>query len=166
MSSYAPVDGSFVGQAIDDNSSTKLVELGRRVRCKDLASTDYGIGEFIYLKGVASTAVGSVVTFEEGTWQTALAVAGAIGRIGVAMAATVADEYGWYQIQGRAVCKVLASCAADKVLYLTATAGSLDDAVVAGDEVTTSYTLTAIDTPATGQAEVSICYPSVSDTSN
>ena len=166
MSSFKVNDGSFIGQDIADNSTTLNVELGRRCCAKDVASTGYGIGEFIYLKGVASTAVGSVVTFEEGTWQTALATAGAIGRIGVAMSACVASEYGWYQIQGRSVMKVLAGLTADKVLYLTATAGSLDDTVVAGDEVTTSYSLTAIATPAAGQAEVSICYPSVSDTSN
>ena len=166
MSDYKVIDGTFINQGIGERSTTKKEQLGRTVRARDMASTGYGDGEFIYLTGVASTAVGSVVTFEEGTYVTALAPAGGIGRIAAAMSASVASEYGWYQIRGRAVMKVLASCTADKVLYLTATAGSLDDAVVAGDEVTTSYSLTAIDTPATGQAEVSICYPSVSDTSN
>jgi len=166
MSDYKVIDGTFINQGIGERSTTKKEQLGRTVRARDMASTGYGDGEFIYLTGVASTVVGSVVTFEEGTNITTLTVANAKGRIGVAMSASVAGEYGWYQIRGRAVCEVLTSCAADKVLYLTATAGELDDAVVVGDEVYTSYSLTAIATPAAGQAEVSICYPFVTDASN
>lgn len=40
---------------------------------------DYGVGEFIYLKGVASTAVGSVVVYNADDFSSALAAANAIG---------------------------------------------------------------------------------------
>lgn len=67
----------------------------------------YGTGEFIYLLGVASTAVGSVVTYDASTYQTVLcAVGGNIPRpIAVAMSANVASQYGWYQISGLATVK-------------------------------------------------------------
>lgn len=76
--------------------------LGTVIRAVD---PTYGAGEFIFLKGVASTVVGSMV-FYDANWQTALATsaAAAPGRpIAVAMAATVASQYGWYQIGGQAV---------------------------------------------------------------
>jgi len=65
------------------------------------------MGEFIYLLGVASTAVGSLVTFHPSTYQTALAPVGTNKPqpIAVAMSANVAAEYGWYQISGLAVMK-------------------------------------------------------------
>lgn len=80
------------------------VPLGTIVRAKD---PTYGEGEFIRLLGVASTAVGSIVTFDVTTYQTTLcAVGGNIPRpIAVAMSACVAGEHGWYQISGIAVCK-------------------------------------------------------------
>ena len=102
MSSWQPVDGSLIGQSIDSNSATLNGQLGRTVKCRDMASTDYGIGEFIYLKGLDATAVGTVVTFNSSSFQTALAVANAKGQIAFAMAATVTGEYGWYQIYGKA----------------------------------------------------------------
>ena len=98
-SSYLP--GS---QPIDETSTTQNHALGTIVRGKD---PTYGEGEFIYLLGVASTAVGSVVTYDASTYLTVLsAVGGNIPRpIAIAMSANVASQYGWYQISGVAVCK-------------------------------------------------------------
>lgn len=167
MSNFQVIDGTIGGgQAIDANSTTLNARLGQRIQAKDTASTDYGIGEFIYLQGVASTAVGSVVTYSASSFATALATANAKGLIAVAMAATVAGEYGWYQIYGKAVAKVLAGFASGNVCYLTSTAGSIDDAVVVGDEIYTALSVGAIGTPAAGQALISISYPFVTDASN
>ncbi len=165
MATWQAVDGT-IGFALDGHETTLQAKLGQRVKAQDTASTDYGIGEFIYLEGVASTAVGSVVTYNASSFETALAVAGAKGLIAVAMAATVAGEYGWYQIYGKAVAKVLTGFASGNVCYLTATAGSIDDAVVAGDEIYTGLSVGAIGTPAAGQALISISYPFVTDASN
>jgi hypothetical protein len=75
---------------------------GMIVRAKD---PTYGDGEFIFLKGVANTAVGSVVTYNTTAFQTALAPVGTNKPqpIAIAMAATGASSWGWYQISGIAV---------------------------------------------------------------
>lgn len=90
-------------QSMTETSTTQKHPLGKIVRAED---GTYGGGEFIYLKGVASTAIGSVVEYDT-SYQTGLVtVAMAIPRpIAVAMSANVADQYGWYQISGEATLK-------------------------------------------------------------
>lgn len=76
---------------------------GMIVRAKD---PTYGEGEFILLKGVASTAVGSVVTYNTSSFTTALAPVGTSlpQPIAVAMSAnTSSSNWGWYQISGLAI---------------------------------------------------------------
>lgn len=91
-------------QPIADTSTTQNHNLGQIVTGSD---PTFGLAEFIYLKGVASTAVGSVVTYDTGTYATTLsAVGGNIPRpIAIAMSANVASQFGWYQISGIAVVK-------------------------------------------------------------
>lgn len=117
-------------QPIAVTSTTQNHALGTIVTAID---PTYGEGEFIYLTGVASTAVGDVVVIDQGT--TVRAVAGSRGPAGVAMSANVASQYGWYQISGRAVVNTAGSVADNALVYATATAGSVDDAVVTGDKV-------------------------------
>ena len=147
------------GQAIDENSTTQKHQLGLHCKAIDTASTDYGVGEFIYLKGVASTAIGEWVTYNEDDYSTALLAANAIGQVAVAMSACVAGEFGWYQIKGKAVGLCAAGFADNANVYATATAGTVDDAVVAGDRVKRAKGASAIGTPAAGQAEFEIAYP-------
>lgn len=131
-----------------------------------LQATDptYGAGEFIFLKGVASTAVGSWVTYNADDGTTALLAANAIGPVAVAMGVVdAATKYGWYQINGKAVGKVLTGFADDANVYATATAGSVDDAVVAGDRVKNAKGASAIGTPSAGLAEFEIAYPAMDD---
>lgn len=162
MSDFKSIEQTVYNQAIDENSTTQNVPLGTRIQAIDKATTDYGIGEFIYLKGVASTVVGSVVLIDQDDFSTSLAVANDVGYLAVAMAATVASEFGWYQVKGKAVIKGLSGLADNASLYLTATAGSLDDAVVAGDRVKGyAKTASALDTPSTGLAEADIVNPFV-----
>lgn len=163
MSDFRIVSEKVIPQGIAETSTTQMLPLGTRVKAKDVASTAYGEGEFIYLKGVASTAVGSAVLIAADGFTTTLATANDIGAIGFAMSANVASQYGWYQIYGKAVGKVLASFADNGNCYLTATAGSLDDAAVAGDLVINCKGASAIDTPSTGLAELEISYPFVKD---
>ena len=95
----------------------------------------YGPGgkEYIYLKGVASTVAGNLVTFDETGVTTRLA-ANAVGRVAVAMAATVANEFGWYQTKGvHDAVSVDTSSAADVAMYIGGTAASADSNAVAGD---------------------------------
>ena len=91
-------------QPIANTETTQKHPLGTIVRGVDPI---YGEGEFIYLLGVASTAVGSIATYDVTTYQTTLsAVGGSIPRpVAVSMSANVAAQYGWYQVSGLAVCK-------------------------------------------------------------
>lgn len=157
---YGANENSLIGQPIAETSTTLKHRLGDRFKATD---PDYGPGEFIYLQGIGSTAVGSVVIYNPDNYITSLAVANDVGPVAVAMSANVASQYGWYQIYGKGVAKVLASFADNADCYLTATAGSVDDADVAGDYIQGMKGASAIDTPSTGLAEVELWYPTVSD---
>lgn len=160
---FVITDGRLGLPSISDTDTTQAdIKLGTIVRAED---PTYGAGEFIYLEGVASTAVGSWVTYNADDFSTALLAANAIGPVAVAMSANVASQYGWYQIQGKAVGKALTGYADNALVYATATAGSIDDAVVAGDRVKRAKGASAVDTPSTGLAEFEIDRPFMDDAS-
>ena len=75
-----------------------------------------------------------------------------------AMSINVAGSYGWYQISGKAVAKSKAANADNVAQYLTSTAGSCDDAVVAGDRIHGFISGSAVDTPSTGLIEIEMNY--------
>lgn len=123
-------------QPIADNSTTKNHPLGTIVKGWD---PTYGEGEFIYLLGVASTIVGSMVRWNATTHQTTLVVNTTVQNcpIGFAMAATVASQYGWYQIAGLAVAKKTAVTVSPTVnVFISATAGRVKVLASAGLQVT------------------------------
>lgn len=104
-----PVIGA---QPIAVKSTTKNHPLGTIVTASD---DTLGGGEFIYLDGVSSTIVGSIVRYDDG-FQTALATSALTDSLplAVAMTACTASYYGWYQIAGLAVAaKASASTMAD-----------------------------------------------------
>jgi hypothetical protein len=154
------IDATTTAVTVDGATRTD-VPLGTIVRAQD---PTYGVGEFIYLLGVASTVVGSVVVIDAGVFGTTLASANAKGQIGVAMSINVASQYGWYQISGFGVAKVLTGFADGGLCYLTSTAGSVDDAAVTGDLVHGMVGTSAIGTPSAGLAQVSMSRPIVTDT--
>ena len=147
-------------QRLDETSTTQNHELGLIVQAED---PTYGSGEFIYLLGLAATAVGSWITYNADDFSTTLLAANAIGPVATAMSANVASQYGWYQIQGKAVGKVAAGFVDDANVYATATAGTVDDAIVAGDRVKRAKGASDIDTPSTGLAEMEIDRPFMDD---
>jgi hypothetical protein len=152
------------GQNIDETSTYQNFPLGTIVTAKDIdGSTDYGVGEFVYAKGVASTAVGSAALIDANGFTTSLATADDTGMIGCSMSANVANQYGWYQVSGLGVVKGLASLADNKACFLTSTAGSVDDAEVAGDLIYGMTTASALDTPSSGLALVNLVRPHVAD---
>lgn len=139
-----------------DIHTTQLYPLGTR------AYDNVG-NEYIYLKGVASTVQYSGVSFDE-VHVTSLAVANAKGRVAIASAAVDATtKFGWYCVQGKFPAKVLALFADNGAVFLTSTAGSFDDADVAGDAVMGMVGRSAIDTPSTGLAYMELNYPMVQD---
>lgn len=150
-----------LNQALDAVSGTQQYPIGHTVKARDMGSTNYGEGEFVYLKGVASTAVGNYVVYE-GNGTTIRAVARSIGPGAVAMAATGDNQFGWYQVRGRA--KVTAATVTDNTslsLAGVATVGGVVSAPVAGDLISGARSDGATDT---GFALVTLNYPSTADT--
>lgn len=141
---FLPIGSTDAGITTANGTSaipTPPLQVGQIVKAVD---PTFGIGEFILLPGVASTAIGSVVTYNTVSYTTTLsAVGGNIPQpIAIAMSAnTAATTWGWYQISGVAVVKKqctvsLAAGAAVGVLSTGLIAGTgsgkeIDGAVVA-----------------------------------
>lgn len=151
-------ENSLIGQPIGDTSTTKKHALGTIVRAKD---PTYGSGEFIYLAGIASTVVGSLVTYDQTLGTTTLAPAtGGKGPVAVAMSANVLNQYGWYQIGGAAAVKAPnAMTPGADVFMLAATPGSVDDAQVNGEQVVNAVVSTTTGTPSAGLGVIQINRP-------
>lgn len=152
-------------QPIDEVSTTQNHPLGKIVQAVDRGDNGNGEGEFIYVKGVSSGATGAWVGINADDGSTTLAVANGIyPLVGIMMSTLDATtDYGWCQISGKAVGKALAAFADNGNVYLTATAGSVDDAAVAGDLVHRAKGASALDGPATGMAEFEINRPHTDD---
>lgn len=106
---------------LTDTDTVAKLPLGTRIKAND---PTYGDGEFIYLKGAATTAIGTWVTYNLDDMSTTLLAANAIGPVGISMSANVASQYGWYQISGMAVIKKTAvAVSPSSGLWLSGTAG-------------------------------------------
>lgn len=141
-------------QPIANNSTVQNHVLGTIVRATD---PTYGEGEFIYLLGVASTEVGGLVKYDATTHQTTL-ITVSNGKnkglpVAVAMAATVASEYGWYQITGNAVMKKTSVAVTPQVpIFISATTGRIKVLASAGQQIlgaTTANLTTVVTTTST-----------------
>lgn len=92
--------------------------------------------EYIYLQGIGSTVIGSCVTYglSATPFLTALSVTGARGAVGIAMAAVLATQFGWYLIFGFGQALYNGAAVAGAVLC-SASTGKVDDAAVTGDRI-------------------------------
>lgn len=124
---YVITHGPAGCQPIADTSTVQNHPVGKIVTAKD---PTYGGGEFIYLLGIGSTAVGSIVTYNLTSGTTALAAVGTNKPqpIAVAMSANVASQWGWYQISGIAVMKKTCTVS----LAANAAVGVLTTGLIAG----------------------------------
>ena len=142
-----------------DVDTTKKYRLGT-VK-KDVAGNEY-----MYVQGVASGAQYDWVTIDE-DHVTIRAVADAQGRVGVLQGTLDATtDFGWMAISGNHYGKALTGFADNGKVYLTATAGSIDDADVAGDFVVGAIGRSALNATGnpTGTAEFELARPIVQDT--
>jgi len=101
---FAHISPNMIGaQPIAATSTTQRHPLGTVARGVD---PTYGAGEFIYLQGIGSTAVGSIVQYDD-SFLTALNTTelDKARPNAIAMSANVANQYGWYQISGLAIAK-------------------------------------------------------------
>ncbi len=137
------------------SGDTTVVDDTKQMPLGTIMSDTIG-NEYVYLQGVASTAIASVVVYDE-LFVTLLASAtNRLGNIAVAMAATVANKFGWYQIRGKATAAVLTGFADNTKIYLSATPGSVDDSGTGGDQIVGMYGRSAV---ASGVATVQMSYP-------
>lgn len=132
---YRTQNGLVGHQPIAATETTAKHPLGTIISAYD---PTYGAGEFIYLKGCASTTVGSIVNYKGTTYLSALGYAGenVAGPLAIAMSANVADQYGWYQISGLAVASkacTVSFAAAAKVAVSSST--GLAVATISGNEI-------------------------------
>lgn len=156
VTSIAPGTGNLPGVVLNPQlcSIRKGVDLG------------LGEGEFIYLKGVASLAVGDWVTYNGLTGVTTRwdGTAGTALPLAVAVSAPSASQYGWFQISGNAIASSNGTVAAgDKVFWqatatvsttqvngkqvLNAVAASANNATVNGAAIGTGKSVYTINRP-------------------
>jgi len=161
---WQPTEPRIGLQPIEDVSTTQMHPLGTIIKAKEVGTNQNGEGEFIYLKGCTSGAKGAWVTYVLDSGAAVLLAANAIGPVGIMMSIMdAATDFGWVQISGKAVGLAATGYADNGLVYATATAGTVDDAVVAGDRVKNALGASALDGPATGFAEFEIHRPFMDD---
>ena len=141
MTFYA--SGPLLGANLTDFGTTQLYPLGTITQGKDAT---YGVGEFIYLKGIGSTVAGSWVSYDQAGTTAFLSAlhSTALSKprsVAVAMSACVASNYGWYQISG-----IATVVKANTVSYAAAAAlaASAGNAIAAASGLMISGALVAI----------------------
>lgn len=144
--------------------TTPKVPVGTIVTGFDDAGVQ-GEGEFIYLLASVAAALGQAVAYKTGPNAsialTLTATHANKGRpVAVALTAVALNSYGWFQISGCAI--VLAgAAAADAVVMTSAVGGTLTSAAVAGAQVLGAVFAGALNTPAAGQAYVTLGRPTM-----
>lgn len=128
----------------------------------------YGVGEFIYLPGVASLAAGDVVTYvlsagvAAATDATVTRWAGTAGSgqsLAIATTANIlATTFSWYQIGGAAVVNTSGTVAAQDPMYWQATA-TLSHTAVNGKQALGVVATSANGVPSTNKAIVTLDRP-------
>lgn len=143
-----------------------VVPVGTLRRFNDLTGK-FGAGTFIYLPGVASLAVGDLVTYSTsaGVSFTDAAVVRWAGTaltaepVAVATTAnTSATTFSWYQVQGAAVVNTSGTVAATDKAFFAATATAQSTAV-AGKQILGMKAWSANGVPASNQAIYQLEFP-------
>ena len=124
-------------------------------------ATRYDGNIYIYLKGVASTIVGSAVTYDE-AGVTTLIVANGKGPVAFATGVTDATtEYGWYLVAGTGLADIVANSADNSTIGRETTDGKVGDGRAAGDQIANCFQRVATTAAAVGIVQ---CYfPFVDD---
>ena len=143
--------------AVGALEATPKVALGTTVEAIDDSTNPYSAVTLIYLKGVASTAAGDVVTYNPKTGATARLVAGARGPVAVALSACVANKYDWYAVRGVVSAKS-GTVVSGAPAFACATTAQVDDADVSGDKIEGMQFVSEV---ANGLASVALTYPTM-----
>ena len=142
-----------------NSSVVSRYAVGTIAQFRDVGTTQLGSGEFIWLPGVASTIVGSWVSYStsSGTSNTGATTlwAGTASTPFPLAVATVANAasttWAWYQISGAAVCATSGTIAAGNPAAWQA-AGVVQGTVVSTKNVVGAIALSANGVPGTNQA--------------
>lgn len=140
---YTIEDSRLGFQPIAVTSTTQNHPEGMIVRAEDPI---LGGGEFIYLKGVVSTLLGSLVTYDPVNHTTTLSPnTGLLGQpVAVSMSANVASQWGWYQINGAAVIKKTAVKVSPAVpLFQSGTTGRVMSTIATGKRIMNTVSVNA-----------------------
>lgn len=133
---FIPTDQELGVTPIANTDTTLRHPIGKIIKAYDAT---YGEGEFIYLYGVASNTVGSLVTYNAKTGVTTLSpnTANLAQPVAVSMAANTTTTSGsWYQIGGAAVVKKTATKVNPNVaVFQSATTGRIMATVATGKEL-------------------------------
>lgn len=152
-------------QAPNQVSATQIGPLGQICDARNDALTptapEQGI-ELIYLKATgAGIVVGSMVDYDTllGTAVLSPATAG-VGSVAVSLNIVAAGSFAWFVISGEVAVKAPnAMVVGADVFSLAATPGSVDDAVVNGEQVLNAKVSTTTGTPGTGLGIILINRP-------
>lgn len=154
--------GNKIGYAMPSLGALTDVDASQRNMLGQRAFDDKG-NEYVYLLGVASTAAGDWVSYVPNTWATTRLVANtaATGLIAVAMAATVAGNYGWYQIYGLTPAfTAIATDASADGKSLSMGASGADGRVLTGPTTTKNiFGAVAVGAAAANTGTAAIAYP-------
>ncbi len=146
---------------LQDTDLTPKFAIGAVVKGVD---DTLGEAEFIYLPGAANTVIDDAVVYDlapgaQATTRLANNAQNNTGRpVAVAKGACLAGMYGWYQISGVCIVNATAASAAG-AMFTTATAGSVNSAADAGDQILGARLSTAVGTPAAGKAYATLNRP-------
>lgn len=160
---------TLTGIDVTDVGATQKFKLG------SIATLNDSAGAKVYVYGRANgaiTAAGYVCGMTTGfdwamvsTTTTTPGTAGPGTPVAVAAAAFADNDYGWFQVFGKAGVRTAASAAIGTQLNTTATAGQIDDDATAGAEVINGIVLlTATGGAAAVNSDAFITYPSVGRT--
>jgi len=118
--------------------------------------------EYIYLAGVASTAAGDWVFYVPGAFTTTRVPASTAtyGLLAVALAATLANCWGWYQIYGLTPANTaVASDAAADGKGLSAASGTIGQMKTAATTTKNVFNAVCVGAAASNTGTVGIAYP-------
>jgi hypothetical protein len=122
-----------------------------------------GPGNLIYLPGVAGLLAGDAIIYDllpggAAVFRLANTVANSGRPVAIALSAVGVGQYGWFQLSGVAVVNAIAGVAVG-VVFVSATAGSLGSAVIAGSQILNARFSSGIGAPAAGKAYMTLYNP-------
>ena len=128
---------NLIGVALGSTDTSASFKLGTTVNLDDG-------GQAVYVQASSDVAQYSAVSVRGDNTVVPITTTNSANSkaVGFAQVSIASAAYGWVQLGGKPVVKLAASCNPAVPLYTTATAGTLDDAVVSGGLVAGIVALT------------------------